>query len=89
MKQLGDKELLNAILNEHKLAASSMTTLVLESADQNLRNDATKILQNTFKHQKQIFDIMTQKGWYQTEVASSQEIDRVKTELSSQGQFQF
>ena len=71
MKTLQDKEIVNVLLNEHKLQASSITNLVLESGDQSLRNDANTILQNTFKHQKQIFDLMSQKGWYQTQPAQA------------------
>ena len=87
MKTLQDKEIVNVLLNEHKLQASSITNLVLESGDQSLRNDATTILQNTFKHQKQIFDLMSQKGWYQTQPAAANEIDRARTEVSGQGQY--
>ncbi|HHY22739.1 MAG TPA: spore coat protein [Clostridiaceae bacterium] len=81
MKNITDKEIVNVLLNQHKLSASSLTTLVLESANQNLRNDATNILNKTFKHQKQIFDIMTQKGWYQVQSASQQQISQAQQEM--------
>jgi len=82
MKSIADKEIMNVLLNEHKLCASSLTNLVLESANQNLRNDATNILSRTFQHQKQIFDIMSQKGWYQTQTASQQSISQAQQEIS-------
>lgn len=81
MKNITDKEIVNVLLNQHKLSASSLTTLVLESANQNLRNDATNILNKTFKHQKEIFDLMTQKGWYQVQSASQQQISQAQQEL--------
>jgi spore coat protein F len=81
MKNVGDKELVTVLINEHKLSASSMTNLILESSDQSLRNDATNILNRTFQHQKQIFDLMSQKGWYPTKAASQQELSAAKQEV--------
>lgn len=85
MRNLGDKEILTVLLDEHKLSATSLTNLVLESANQTLRNDVTGILNNTFKHQKQIFDIMSQKGWYQVQNASMQDVTKAQQQLSMQG----
>jgi spore coat protein CotF len=82
MKSLGDKEIVTVLLDEHKLCASSLTNLVLESSNQNLRNDISGLLNRTFQHQKNLFDLMTQKGWYTTQTASQQEIDMAKQEVS-------
>lgn len=82
MKSFGDKELTMVLLNEHKLCASSLTNLVLESSNQTLRNDASGLLNRTFQHQKNIFDLMTQKGWYTTQTASQQDINNAKQEVS-------
>jgi len=82
MKSFGDKEITQTLLNEHKLCASSLTNLVLESSNQNLRNDASSLLNRTFQHQKNIFDLMTQKGWYTTQTASQQEISSAQQEVS-------
>ena len=83
MRTLNEKEVMTVLLNEHKLSASSLTNLVIESSNQNLRNDATNILTGTLEHQKQIFDIMAQKGWYQVQNASTQDIGRAQQELNS------
>jgi len=80
MKNFGDKEIVTVLLDEHKLSASSLTNLVLESTNQPLRNDVTSILTKTFQHQKQIFDLMNQKGWYQTQNASQQDISKAQQE---------
>lgn len=82
MNKIGDKEIVTVLLDEHKLCASSLTNLVLESANQSLRNDATNLLNRTFQHQKQIFDLMTQKGWYQTQNANQQDITKAQQEVS-------
>jgi len=78
-----DREIANVLLNEHKLCASSLTNLILESSNQNLRNDAINLLNRTFQHQKQIFDIMAQKGWYQVQNANPQEISKAQQDVSS------
>ncbi|MDP4180702.1 MAG: spore coat protein [Bacillota bacterium] len=82
MRSITDQEVVTILLDEHKLAASSLTNLVLESSNQFLRNDITNILTSTFSHQKQIFDIMAQKGWYQTQNASQQELSKAQQEVS-------
>ncbi|NLV35128.1 MAG: spore coat protein [Clostridiaceae bacterium] len=82
MNKFGDKEITQTILNEHKLCASSLTNLVLESSNQNLRNDVEGILNRTFQHQKAIFDLMSQKGWYSSQMASAQEMSTAKQEVS-------
>ena len=82
MKNVGDKELVTILVNEHKLSASSMANLILESSDQSLRNDATNILTRTFQHQKQLFDLMSQKGWYATKAATQQDLSTAKQEVS-------
>lgn len=82
MNKIGDKEIVMVLLDEHKLSASSFTNLVLESANQSLRNDATNLLNRTFQHQKLIFDMMTQKGWYQTQNANQQDINKAQQEIT-------
>ncbi len=82
MKNITDREITNVLLDEHKLCAASLTNLILESSNQNLRTDLTNILNKSFQQQKQLFDIMTQKGWYQTQSASQQDITRAQQDLS-------
>lgn len=82
MTKIGDKEIMYTLLNEHKVCASSLTNLILESSNQALRNDAAGILSRTFQHQKTIFDVMAQKGWYTVQQASPQEIYNARTETS-------
>jgi len=82
VKNITDKEIMNVLLDQHKLCATSLTNLILESSNQNLRNDVTNILNKTFQHQKQIFDIMSQKGWYKTQQASQQLLSQAQQELS-------
>jgi len=82
MKTLNEKQIMNVLLENHKLTASSFSNLILESSCQNIRNDATNILSGTFQHQKQIFDLMAQKGWYQVQNVTQQELGKAQQELS-------
>jgi spore coat protein F len=83
MKNITDREIMNVLLDEHKLGASSLTNLILESNNQALRNDVTGILTKTFQHQKQIFDLMNQKGWYQIQNASQQDITKAQQDMNT------
>lgn len=83
MANLTDKEIMTSILGEHKLAASSLTNLILESACPMLRNDAKSILTKTLDAQKQVFDVMTQKGWYQIQNANQQEISSAQQKINN------
>lgn len=83
MNNISEKTIMNVLLDEHKLAASSLTNLIIESANQSLRSDATRILTNTLDHQKQIFDLMSQKGWYQIQNASQQDISKAQQDVKN------
>jgi len=83
MANLTDKEIMTSVLNEHKLAASALTTLVLESSSTMLRSDAESILTKTFNGQKQVFDMMSQKGWYPVQNANQQEISMAQQKIKN------
>lgn len=83
MANLTDKEIMSSILNEHKLSASSLTNLVLESSCPMLRSDVQSILTKTFNGQKQVFDMMSQKGWYPVQNANQQEISMAQQKVKN------
>ncbi|MGE5577627.1 MAG: spore coat protein [Syntrophothermus sp.] len=84
--KLSDKDLAERMLNNHKLAASHLTQLILEAANESLRHDYINILQKTFDHQKQLWDLMNKRGWYQVQAASQQEIARAQSQYGIQTQ---
>lgn len=77
-----DMEWMGILLYEHKLAASMLTSSVLESADQQVRQHFTGLLNQTFDHQKQLFDVMNQKGWYKVAPAPQDELSRIQQSFS-------
>lgn len=78
MNTVNDKQIMDTLLFTHKLGASALNNLVLESADESLRNDTVSVLSRMFQRQKQVFDLMTQKGWYTTEAATQQELTKAR-----------
>lgn len=76
-----EKQLSTMLLNAHKLSASALTTLVLESSDMSIRQDAMQILNKTFEHQKMLWDYMSGKGFYQVEMAPPQDITRAQQQI--------
>ena len=57
---------------------------MLESVNQSIRQDAMQVLNTTLQHQKQIFDYMNSKGYYQVEMAPSQEISKAQQQMQQQ-----
>ena len=80
---LSDQVLMNVLLDSHKFAISSFSNLIIECNNEFLRKDVLSILTKVFQHQKQIYDLMSQKGWYQVQNATQQDITNVKQALSS------
>ena len=80
---IADKEIANVVLDNHKLSASSLTNLILESTNNQLRTDCMNLLQRTLDHQKQVFDLMSQKGWYQTTTVSQQDLSKAQQQVNT------
>ncbi len=81
--QFTDKMIMNMILDHHKLAASSLTNLILESSSNSLRKDAMNLLTQCLDHQKKIFDAMSKRGWYQPSPAGQDQIAKAQQMVKS------
>lgn len=84
--QFSDQDILQLALSETKLMAASLNTYILEAADEQLRRDYMTVLGDVYNQQKQIFDVMQQKGYYNVQNASPQSISQVKNKFSGQSQ---
>ncbi|MGE5396765.1 MAG: spore coat protein [Chitinophagales bacterium] len=78
-----DSEWMGILLYQHKLAASMLTNGVLESADPQVRSHFSSMLNGCLDHQKKIFDVMNQKGWYKVAPAPQDEVSRIQQSFSS------
>lgn len=79
-----EQNILQIALDETKLMASSLNSYILEAADDQLRRDYMTVLGDVYCQQKQIFDIMEQKGYYQLQDASPAAISQAKNKFMSQ-----
>lgn len=81
-------EWMGILLYEHKLAAGMLNHGVLESATPQVRQHFSNLLNQTFDHQQQIFNLMNQKGWYKVEPAPQEELTRIQQGFSTMQQQQ-
>lgn len=86
--QLSDKEILQICLNESKHTASALNTFILEATDDKLRRDYMTVLGDLYSQQKEVFDLMQQKGYYSPKQASPQDLAQAQTNFSGQNQQQ-
>ena len=79
--QFSEENVLQMALNDTKLMAASINSYILEASDDQLRRDYMTVLGDVYSQQKQIFDMMEQKGYYQTKQATPQEINEAKQQF--------
>ncbi|NLW43637.1 MAG: spore coat protein [Syntrophomonadaceae bacterium] len=78
-----ESEWMGILLNQHKLAASMLTSGILESSNEQVRSHFKSLLDGTLQHQKEIYNAMNQKGWYQVQPAPQDEVNRIRQSMSS------
>lgn len=81
-----DRDLVQIILDEHKLAVGNLAKGALEAVNPELRRQMMSSLETDLKHQKDIWDLMNRKGWYQPAVAQPEEVSRVQNFVSTMQQ---
>ena len=84
--QLADKDMLQMVLNETKHMAGSLNVYISEASDEQLRRDYMTALGDFYSQEKQIFDLMQQKGFYNVKNATPQDIAQAKNKFSGQQQ---
>lgn len=84
--QFADKDILQLALNESKHTAEALNSFILESSNEQLRRDYMTVLGDVYNQQKQVYDLMQQKGFYNVENATTQQIAQVQSKFSDQMQ---
>lgn len=82
--QFTDRDILQVCLNQAKHMAGAMNTFILEANSEQLRRDYMNVLGDVYSQQKQVFDLMQQKGYYQTKNANPQDIAQAQSKFNSQ-----
>lgn len=81
--KVAEEALLNLALNETKLMANSLNTYILEAVNEQMRRDYMTILGDVYSQQKQIFEYMEQKGYYQIADATPQQVQETKAKFQT------
>jgi hypothetical protein len=77
-QQLSDQDIAQILLDCHKFSAQSLTTMAIEASNPNLRSEVINALESTLNHQQAIWQFMSHQGWYQTNMATSQDISQAR-----------
>jgi spore coat protein CotF len=86
MNQPQEKEWTRILLYLQKMETSLLCTATTESASDQVRNHLTGILNKSLENQKNLFEIMNQKGWYRVESAPSDVFQRTQQQFQTMQQ---
>ncbi|MFC7687476.1 spore coat protein [Ureibacillus sp. GCM10028918] len=75
---LTDREMLQLCLELEKGRCRSISNTLLETRHKQLREIYEHCFENASSNQYKLFEIMNEKGWYKTELASIQQISNVQ-----------
>lgn len=82
--QFGDKDILTDLLIGTKYISSSYHKAVLESANDRVRNTLIQLNNDEINLQKQIFNLMHDRNWYEVRPADKSQYQD-KTEMGTMG----
>ncbi|MBT2755834.1 spore coat protein [Mesobacillus foraminis] len=75
---LTDREMLQLCLELEKGRCRSISNTVLETTHKELREIYASCLDNSSQNQFELFEILANKGWYKTDLATVEQIGRVQ-----------
>jgi spore coat protein CotF len=82
--QLTEQDVMQVCLGQTKELASSLNTYILEANNEQLRRDYMTALGDVYNQQKQLFELMEQKGYYNVKNATQQDISQAASKFNSQ-----
>lgn len=80
---MDDKLIMDNILTSTKSACDLMMHGAIESATPDVHNAFSQVLSDTLCMQNEIYNKMSQKGWYPTQQAEQQKIEAAKQKFSA------
>lgn len=81
---LSEKEILNDALSSEKQLLHVYSTYLAEASCPNLRNELTKVFNETQQMQFELYKAMEQKGWYTIQNAELQQVQQAVTKFSQE-----
>lgn len=86
--QVSDRDIMQVSLNEAKHMATALNTYIQEATNEQLRRDYMTVLGEIYSQEKQLYDYMQQKGYYNVKNATPQDISQAQSKFSGQSQQQ-
>lgn len=82
--QLNDRDYLDLILNdEKKLVVMGYSNALNEASNEHLYKEILQIYQETTKMQREIYNLMFQKGWYSVSPEQKQKLTQTYQKFSN------
>ena len=81
--QMNDRDYLNDILATEKYLTDSLNIAVREASHDSLHQDLMSILTESHQNQRELFNLMFQKGWYKLEAAQQQKLDQAYQQFNN------
>jgi spore coat protein CotF len=75
---LTDREMLQLCLELEKGRCRSISNTMLETNHKELRELYRQCFENASSNQYKLFEIMNKKDWYKTQIASTEQIEKVQ-----------
>lgn len=72
-----NRDVAQMLLDQHKFAISCLAKGAIEASNPSLRQSIIDSLDTHLKHQRDIWEVMNRKGWYQPAMADAQDLSRV------------
>jgi spore coat protein CotF len=87
--QMNDRDYLNDILLTEKYLGTSYVHALQEASHQELYHDIKTVFDATCDHQRDLFNLMFNKGWYKMESQDPQKIGQTVQQFGQYAQQQF
>jgi Spore coat protein len=81
---LSEKEILNDALSSEKQLLHVYSTYLAEASCPNLRNELTRVFNETQQMQFELYKAMEQKGWYTIQNAELQQVQQAVNKFSQE-----
>ncbi len=87
--QFNERDTMTEMLNLEKHAANLYHTATIEASTPSLYQCCSNIMQETLDCQRNLYQLMSQKGWYKTQNADQQQVNQAYQQFQSDMQSQF
>lgn len=82
-QNIPERDLMNDVLASQKFITDTYNTFTNECATPDVRNQFMRLLDEEHQIQAEVFDVMKQRGWYQTPAADQQKVQQAKQKFQS------